>query len=83
MAVSMPGHCDLTTLMSRMALSLTLWVLTVCIHAEVERFFRGRMANFCPTRVVCKKNRENISELRFLTNKQMKTGFSAVVFGVA
>ena len=29
MAVSMPGHGDLTALMSRMALFLTLWVPTV------------------------------------------------------
>ena len=41
----------------------------------------GRMANFGPTRVVCKKTRQNISELRFLpTNKRMKTGFSASFF---
>ena len=40
MAASMPGHGDLTALMSRMALSLTFWVPTVYIHPEVERLQR-------------------------------------------
>ena len=40
MAAAMPGHGDLTALMSQIALSLTMWVPSVWIHPEVERFVR-------------------------------------------
>ena len=42
----MPAHGDLTVLiLSRIALSLTLWVPTVVIHPdEVERFVRIAVA---------------------------------------
>ena len=38
------------------------------------------MANVCPTRVVCKKTRETISELGFLPNKRMKSESLAIFF---
>ena len=44
MAVSIPGHGDFTVLMFRIAFSLTLWVPTVWIHPEVERFVRIAVA---------------------------------------
>ena len=43
---------------------------TNCIDSSRGRAFGtncGRMAMFFPSRVACKKTRENISELRFLT----------------
>ena len=86
LAVSMPGHGDLTALMSRMAFFFTLWVPTVVlIHPEVERFVRIAVARpkFCPPQVLCKKTRGNISELRLLPNKRMESGFSAIYCGVA
>ena len=65
MAVSMPGHGDLTALlMSRMLYRGALG--TNCTDSSRGRAFGtncGRMA----IGVVCKKTREHISELRFLT----------------
>ena len=64
----MPRHGDLTVLMSRMTHGDALG--PNCTDSSRGRAFGtncGRMAILCPTRVVCKKNRESISELRFLT----------------
>ena len=62
----MPGHGDLTAFISRMALSLTLWIPTINIQIrpEVERFVRIAVTwrNLCPT-LVYRKTRERISEL--------------------
>ena len=87
MAVSMPGRGDLTPLMCRMVLSLTLSNrVQICIDASRARAFRtnsGRIVNCCPMRVACKKSCENNCELRVWPCRRMKSGFSATFFGVA
>ena len=78
MTVRMPRRGDFTALVSRMALSLMLWVPTaVKIHPAGECFVGAAVAwrKFALLeQYVCKKSREN---------KRMETGFSANVFGVA
>ena len=65
MAVRMPGHGDLTALLCPEKLYRDA-LATNCIDPSRGRAFgtnSTRMTIFCPSRVVCKKTHENISEL--------------------
>lgn len=58
----MPGHGNLNALMSRIDLSLTLWVPTASIHPEGECFVIISVwhGDIVPSGVVCKITREHI-----------------------